>query len=449
MNATGTRLAAGVMTGTSLDGADAALVRLQGHGRTLRADCLFHHAEPFEPGLRERLKAMADGEPASAADFAHAGRSLGSFYTHALARLFQQATMSDSDVLEQVALIACHGQTVWHEPPPESTPPPEVTPVLCSEPGSVSPVSTDRPGLSWQLFDPWPVARRFGVPVGYDLRGADLIAGGQGAPITPTSDPALFTHRVGAERYVVANLGGVCNLTWAGTAGDPKSAGEPGSAHPVIAEGSSTVFGRDVGPCNLLLDGLSAALFGRAYDEDGRLAQRGAARPAWVERLRGSIDRACAGHGSLGREQFSPGYASSLARDLLGGSPDTARESDRCAVLASAVDAAAQRIVEACGAHPPWIGSPWVLAGGGVRNAALVSAIRQAAGVRGAGVRISDELGVPAEAREAAGFAVLGAMSLDGVPITHGGLTGADRPGAAGAWVNVTRPGAHLARAGE
>ena len=357
----------GAMTGTSLDGIDVALVRICGRGLTMRVELQGHHAAPLPGPLRDTLGSLAAGRPHPVRTHLRAARHLGVVHAEACAALLARHPGVTVDA------VAAHGQTVGHFP---------------------------EDGLSAQLFDPWPVVRALGVAVVFDLRQADLIAGGQGAPVTPLADWVRFRHAADA----VVNLGGIVNVTR-------------------LATTPAAVRGADVGPANLLLDGLAEALLDRPYDDGGAVALTGrpaagltaAVHAAVRERL---VDR------SLGREQFGRAWARALADRLRRGHGP-----------ADILAAAAAAVARVAAGHPVLLDTKrWLLAGGGVRNAALLRAFTAAADAAGAAARPSDDAGVPAEAREALAFAVLGALSQDGVPATLPQVTGADRPGVAGVW---------------
>lgn len=273
-----------------------------------------------------------------------------------------------------VDLVAAHGQTVWH-------------------------IGEEQ--LSWQLFDPWPLVRELGVPVVFDLRQADLIAGGQGAPITPIADPILYGRD---QKLAVVNLGGVCNFT-------VSLPGDEGALPEVIAQ--------DLCPCNLMLDGLARRLLGRAYDKDGAVTSTGRADAelmALIEEAVGQSPR------TLGREQFGQAWVDGLIARRPGVS-----EADWLASAAGYIGRKLAGAIDGYGVERA------VLAGGGSLNPALVSQIAQSS-VQGEVWTTSEALGIPGEAREAACFAVLGALSADGVPITLERVTGAQNPGVAGSW---------------
>ncbi len=368
----------GCMTGTSLDGIDAALVRIEGQGLGMTASFTAVDSQPFDDALRQRLHHIVSGRAIAPIEVLRVARDLGELHAR-LAERLQHDHLKDGDAL---TCVVAHGQTIWHAP---------------------------QERLSWQLFDPWPIVRQLRVPVCYDLRQADLVAGGQGAPITPLADWILFRH---PERTrLIVNLGGICNVTVLPAAPSPDA-----------------VRGADVYPCNLLLDGLVRAMWpDMTFDVDGRLAARGKARDEVVRVIdehpflhpTGDQPR------STGREAFNDAWVGSLVDRFRA----SMSEED---LLASAAAAIAGRIAgEAIAANAQEI----ILAGGGARNGSLVQQIRTACDPSARHVAASDAHGIPIEAREAVGFAVLGALSQDGVPITLPAVTGADHPGRAGAWV--------------
>lgn len=410
----------GCMTGTSLDGLDAALVRIDGTGLDMRATLLGVESRPFDEGLRSMLLSLAEGEPAPAMTYLRASRQLGTLHAdvcESLASRAVPAPVPDSDIPAPAALatppaldrpsppgttglgtsrlaegkrvaidfVVAHGQTICHAP--------------------------DNPlgGISWQLFDPWPIVRRMGVPVCYDLRQADLIAGGQGAPITPLADSILYP-----DHDLIFNLGGICNATWLR------------DDHPRHPPDLRDVRGYDLCPCNLLLDGLAAALLpGERYDPDGRHAAAGTSRRRVVKAIRRSIE--ATDLKSMGRESLKPGWVQRVLRANPAASPQD--------TLASAVECIAS-LLSGFVMGTEEIQLRIVLAGGGARNRCLVENLRVDLSVHGT-VTLSDDLGIPCEAREAVAFAVLGALSHDGVPITLPQVTGAEQPGVAGTWAGM------------
>ncbi|MBA3686500.1 MAG: anhydro-N-acetylmuramic acid kinase, partial [Planctomycetes bacterium] len=293
------------------------------------------------------------------------------------ARLATDFAAAHADALRELVgddrldLAAIHGQTVFHAPP-----------------------------LSWQLFTPAPVARALRCPVVHDLRAADLAHGGQGAPITPLADWILFR---GDETRAVVNLGGFCNITLLPADNADDAAIE-------------RIGGGDVCACNQVLDGIARARLGAPYDENGRAALAAAANPPLVRAFAAMLRAQSTARRSLGTgdELIAPLLAQSASH------PAAVVARSACAAIAETIGAAcasAGRVV---------------LAGGGVRNQALVVELR--ARVSGA-LCASDDLGIPAGFREAAEMAVLGALCQDGVPITLPQITGVPAPApVAGVW---------------
>ena len=355
----------GCMTGTSLDGLDAALVEIEGVGTSMRATV----SRLVSLGLGDAassLRDLAEGRPLTARDITLAAHSLTSIHVEACVRVAAGLT---------VDLVCVHGQTIFHAPP-----------------------------LSWQLMQPAPIARALRCPVVFDLRAADLAAGGQGAPITPLSDWVLLGG--GPVPTAVVNLGGFCNITLLPAASIPP---DPDAQRAAIEA-------RDVCACNQLLDAVAREALGRPYDEAGAAALRGRPDPGALAELRALVNAQSRAGRSLGSGDEATAWVSRFR--------STVRPDDLAATACAAV---AGEIA----AHVGHAGRV-VLAGGGVHNHALVGAIRAASR---APVLISDELGLPASHREAACFAVLGALCQDGVPITLPRVTGVATAPVAGAWV--------------
>jgi 1,6-anhydro-N-acetylmuramate kinase len=355
------RYAIGCMTGTSLDGLDAVLVEAEGTGLDLRVHTVGHAGSGLGD-LADGLRAAAGGTPISAGELSRLALEFGKLHARVVGDMLETAGIVP-------AVCALPGQTIVHEPP-----------------------------VSMQLINPWPVAQRLGCPVLYDLRGADLAAGGQGAPITPMADWVLF--RSEDEDRAIVNLGGFCNVT-------------------TLPAGSGTegVRGSDVCACNQILDACARLVLGKAYDKDGVAALAGTPDDDAVGSLLDILRGQSSGDRSLGTGDecgmWVHRYASLHGHDLV-------------ASAARAVGTVIGERVRGSGKV--------VLAGGGVRNAALVRSIEAVAGP----CRTTDSFGVRAQEREATCVAVLGLLALDGVMYTRGSITGRkERLVAEGAWIGV------------
>jgi len=392
----GTRRVVGCMTGTSIDALDAALVSIEGAGPGLHAQFIRGLTRPLGD-LGARLRQLAAQEPMPAGQIAGLARAFALLHIEVVRELLGS---------ESANLIAVHGQTVFHAPP-----------------------------LSWQLFSPAPLAHALQTPVVCDLRAADLAAGGQGAPITPLADFVLFRNE--AETRAVVNLGGFCNYTLL------PAAHAPGVASDLTAW-VGVVRGGDICACNQLLDALARALFAAQFDEDGRHARAGRVQSGPRHELL-----------TLLRAQSRAGRALGTGDEL---SAWVAQHHAACSgddLARTACEAVATVIVEGITAVAQRSGvgavRRYLLAGGGARNpvlrevlAARVAAApaatpRAAPGPPGAdaAVVVTDAFGVPANYREAAAMAVLGALCQDGVPITLPQVTGVPSPApVAGVWVH-------------
>lgn len=366
MSSPGTRqrLVIGAMTGTSMDGIDVAMTRIDGWGLGVRAQ-LVRHVSVGLGSLSADLRRAAEQTPISAEDFSKLALALGELHATAIVELIEPGQVID--------LITVHGQTIVHRPP-----------------------------VSWQLINPTPIARRFGCPVIYDLRQADMAAGGQGAPITPLADWIVF--RDNERRRAIVNLGGFCNVTVLPTAT---------SVDPL-----EHIEGFDVCACNHVLDGVARKVLGEPFDKAGRGAGAGKSNAALSSQLQGLLTDQAADGRSLGTgdevsDWIETQSASFPPNDLL----------------ATVVEAIAGTIAGCVNTFNP---DEVVLAGGGVMNRTLVARIKSTCD---APVKMSDDAGVPAVAREAMAMAVLGVLCADGIPITLPQITGCSIPAPlAGRW---------------
>lgn len=356
------------MTGTSIDGLDVALVEIAGKGPSMTARIVRCESRTFGR-LAAPLRRLAEQHPMSAGEVARLRHELALFHVKRLCAVRGTSRLD---------LICLHGQTVFHAPP-----------------------------LSWQLIDAAPVARELAAPVVFDLRAADLAAGGQGAPITPLADYVLF--RSNAEERAVVNLGGFCNFTLVPSVLTGASADDHRAA-------IGRIRGGDVCACNQVLDAIARLLLCEPYDVDGAAALRGKLSDRPFHALAALLRTQTVAGRSLGTGDE---VAEWLARFR-----DDHRPEDLARCACEAIGATIVGRLE----NPAVL----ILAGGGTKNRALVEAIARRTRAR---VVLSDELGVPAHFREAAAMAVLGALCQDRVPITLSAVTGVAEPPLAGTWV--------------
>ena len=375
----------GLMSGTSVDGIDAALVeigRRNGvlHWRLSAFECL-----PWEPELREAI--LSAFRPNASLPFLLAlDARLGAAFAAAALHVVQAAGLDRS----AIDAVASHGQTIWHQPKPYAA-------------GAGQGIGT------LQMGDGDVIAAQTGCVVVSDFRRADMALGGQGAPLVPYVDYALFADR--NEGRLIVNLGGIANLTW------------------LRADAAVTdVRAFDTGPANMVLDALTLHYTeGRqAFDRDGALAAQGSVRQRLLARLMEHPYFALPPPKSTGREEFGARYASELISAV------SAEGYGGMDVLATVTALTAETIA---GAYETWIRpqeavQTVVLGGGGVRNATLVRGLRER--LAPAQLTTHAAFGLPDDAKEAVSFAILAYETLNGRPSNVPQATGASRPAVLG-----------------
>ena len=367
--------AVGLMSGTSRDGIDAALIKSDGEGRVEPAAFLSH---PYHPEFRTALaRATTQAAALSASQesaretgtpppIAEVERALTERHAEAVRALLEQAGLA----AEQVRVVGFHGHTVHHAP---------------------------RQRRTCQIGDGALLAALTGIDVVADFRSADVAAGGEGAPFAP------LYHRARAAReqppLAVLNLGGVGNVTWLGTHG-PNNGGKGDGAV------GSAVIAFDTGPANALLDDLVLQRTGSAFDRDGALAAAGTVRMEIVQSLLGHPYFALPPPKSLDRDAFP---AAALVAPLS--------TEDAAATLAAFTVASVARALE----HFPEPPRRWLVTGGGRHNAVLMSQLRRTLGVP---VEPVEAVGWNGDALEAEAFAYLALRSLAGQPLSLPTTTG-------------------------
>lgn len=360
----------GLISGTSADGIDAALVRF-GAGVS-DTGCRLEHGlvVPWAPALRERLVALGQGGDARGLDeLGTLDVQVGEAFAAATRTLFDAAGV---DAREVVA-IGSHGQTVRHRP--------------------AGAAYDGAHPFTWQIGDASVIAERCGIATVADFRRRDVAAGGQGAPLVPAFHAAMLHSP--AEDRAVLNLGGIGNFTLLPRVGD--------------------VRGFDTGPANALLDAWCLRHRGEAFDRDGAFARSGRVDDALLARLLDEPWFALPPPKSSGREQFHLDWVESR---LQGG--ESAGD-----VQATLLELSAATIADALLAHQP--ATTRVLAcGGGVRNARLIERI--AARLPGCIVEPTDAHGLDADFVEAMAFAWLARQTLAGLPGNVPAVTGARGP---------------------
>jgi anhydro-N-acetylmuramic acid kinase len=367
-------LLVGLMSGTSADGIDAVVAEVAGAGAETTARLLGHHHVAYSPEVRAAV--LAACEPtAPLPEVARLDVRLGELFAEAALAVMREQG------IESVDAIASHGQTVCHLP--------------------------DRAagGATVQLGDPAVIAERTGATVVADFRRRDMAAGGEGAPLVPFADFVLFRSRECSR--AVQNIGGVANVT-------------------VLPAGGTLddVIAFDTGPGNSVIDGVAAAITGgrMALDEDGTMAASGLPHEGLIAWLMEHPFFRRPPPKSTGREEFGPPFAARLierGREL--GLDDADLAATATALTAASIASAYRNFVA-----PRHAVAEMILGGGGSLNPTLVRMLGDR--LPGVTVRRHEDFGIPAQAKEALAFAILGHETLMGQPANVPTATGARHP---------------------
>jgi anhydro-N-acetylmuramic acid kinase len=379
---------AGIMSGTSADGIDVAFTRITPGAQDPafpELKLIAHAGFPFPPGLRRAVLAAMNAEAIATAELARLNWRLGQAYAEALATAIERNPFPPSWPLD---LIGCHGQTIYHQATPARY------------------LGRDA-ACTWQIGEMAMLAERTGIPVVSNFLPADMVVGGQGAPLVPLLDYVLFRHPTRGR--VLQNLGGIGNLT-----------ALPANTGPL------EVMAFDTGPGNMVIDQLMQQLFSRQFDRGGKTGARGKVlEPVVSAMLRTAFFQARPPK-SAGREQFGSAYAARVleACSQAGGSrEDTIATAT--ALTAQSVALAYSSFLSKQMHHAP---VDFIFSGGGARNLTLMQMLRTRLEPLGCTVQASDDLGLPAEAKEAAAFALLAYETWHRRPGNIPSATGAARP---------------------
>ncbi len=363
-----TRVVAGLISGTSMDGIDVAVCRI-GAGEPRLLELLAARTVPWVSELQARLRAAHAGD---ALELARLNRLVGEAFAAAAGEVARKAGVA-------LELVGSHGQTIAHEH-----------------------------GLTTlQIGEAAILAERLGCPVVADFRQNDIAAGGCGAPLVPIVDRWLLA-RPGAA-VIALNIGGITNLT---------------AVPPREAAGQALV-GFDCGPGNMVLDELARRMSGGAEscDRDGGLAAAGRVDRRLLAELLAAPELRAPPPRSLGREQ----YGAEFCDALLAERPPTDRQG-WCDLFATMSELTAQAVAQACREHvaPRMPVAELVASGGGVRNPDLMG--RLAAALAPVPVVASDARGLSSDYKEAIAFALLASARIDGIAGNVPEVTGAARP---------------------
>jgi len=356
----------GLMSGTSLDGISAAVVRFREENGATTPELLSYASVEYSQSQRDRLAAAMTG--VMPAEYARLDFELGAWLADAAV-----AAIADSGVARaDIVAVASHGHTLWH----------------------------DAPHATWQFGQSAVIAERTGLPVISDFRVRDVAAGGQGAPLVPIADALLFA--ASTHWRSLQNIGGIGNVTVV-----------PPSTQPELA----SVRAFDTGPGVCIIDGVVRALVpGTHYDAGGVLAAAGTAIASVVDHDLAHPYFAAPPPKSTGRELFTTAYLAHFITRCREAAPHCSTAD----IVATAVSFTARSIALAFARFVPEPVAELVLSGGGAKNPTLVAAIERELlsvspgnGIERRRIVTFDDLFFDGEAKEAVAFAFLGLLHMN------------------------------------
>jgi len=381
-------IVAGVMSGTSADGVDVSLCRISSSGsyENQKIKLIGTSGFAYPKNLRAAVLAAMDAKAISAAEMSRLHWRLGEVYADAVAATARKFG-------EKVGLVGCHGQTIYHQ-------------------GASTKYLGKSVRCTWQIGEASVIAERLRAPVVSDFRPADLAAGGQGAPLVPILDYLMFQSP--KLNRVLQNLGGIANMT-AIPAGAP----------------ARDVMAFDTGPANVVIDGCMMKLFGKPYDKGGSMARRGVVNRMVLSQLMREKYFSTLPPKSCGREEFGEAFIEQFIRLCR---KSSVKKED---IVATATALTGESIMDAyrtfvwphLGQMAPMArGVEYIVAGGGAKNATLMNMLRADLEPLSVRVRLMEELGIPAQAKEGVAFALMAWLTWNGLPGNVPSATGAKRP---------------------
>lgn len=367
---------AGIMSGTSLDGIDVAIIDMTGSGFKAKISVLTSHSVPYPKKIREALLAVSNASGLTG-DISRLNFLLGELYAEALEETAERAEIP----LDTIKLIGCHGQTIFHE-------------------GQASQYLGKKVASTFQIGESSVISERTGIDVISNFRERDMAAGGKGAPLVPYLDYMLMRHR--GRGRVAINIGGIANLT-------------------AIPPNTSTdrVIAFDTGPGNMVIDQLVTRITssGLTYDRDGVMAAGGTADPKLLAKLlRDKYFRAKPPK-TAGREQYGAEFVSKLL--------DTELSSEDLIATATALTAESIALGVRNFVLPEMRVDEVFVSGGGTHNPTLMRLLRKAMGE--IPVKDTTEVGLDVDAKEAIAFAVMAYETAHARPSNVPMATGAKR----------------------
>lgn len=378
----------GMMSGTSVDGVDAALVEISGTDSEPKVKLLAFENKPYPPQVREKIFSLFTPANATVDKVGYMNFLLGEIYAKSALSVIEKAGMKP----EEIDVIGSHGQTIWHAPIPES---PDGIPVA----------------YTVQIGEGSVIAERTGILTVSDFRVADMAAGGQGAPLVPFSEYLLYRRE--KETILLQNIGGIGNMTVMPAGAKPRD-----------------VFAFDTGPGNMIIDAVISAVTGgeKTYDAGGETAAKGRVCNALLNILKEEPYYRQPLPKTTGREHFGVQYTEKI---LSWWKENPIPVED---LLATVTDLTAYSIADAYERYvlPKYRASEIIVGGGGSYNATLLRFMKERFALHGVAVRTQEDLGLSSDAKEAVAFALMADCCMRGKANTLPSVTGAEHPAVMG-----------------
>jgi len=363
------KLVLGLNSGTSADGLDIALVEIRGEGPGSKVKFLNGRTFKYPKALHNKIVSYAEPEFRDGVKWMELDAKLAEFSSKAVTDFISEIGCKN----RRIDFIGSHGQTIRHL------------------------AYNNRQPLTLQIGDPSRIAVGTGITTIGDFRVADTAAGGQGAPLTPIVNSILFGEKGG--KTAVINIGGIANLTFL-----------------IYKDGQLKMFAGDCGPGNMVVDCLMKKLFGKSYDLNGRIASRGSADMAIINRLLKQVYFTTRGSKSAGREQFGTAYSERILNLCQ------IRNLSNDDIITTASRLTIECIIQFCRINRI-VFERLLLCGGGVHNNYFLMNLKQFFPKKE--IRLTDDFGYPADYLEAISFAILANETLCGNKYNLKNVTGA------------------------
>lgn len=358
--------AIGLMSGTSLDGVDVAIIEITNQRGKDEYLLKYFNTYSYSKELKQKILENSSPKTSNVQSICSLNVEIGSVYVKSIKKALKEAKM----VIDEIAFISSHGQTIWHNPKEMD----------------------HHASSTLQIGDANLIAYAFNKTVVYDFRPMDMAAGGEGAPLIPFIDNLLFKEKY--DGAVLTNIGGIANLTYLG----------------------KKIIAMDTGPGNMLIDGAMRLLYQLPFDQDGMIASQGNVIKLLLDELMSDEYFLKPAPKSTGREKYNDLFLKEVIKKAKA---FNAANSD---IITTLTHLTVYSIIEACHNFLPPI-KLMIIAGGGSQNKYMISLFKKIAPFE---IKISDEIGLSSAAKEAMGFAILGYYRLKGLPANLPSATGAN-----------------------